>query len=55
MDRSQRSPYVKTILRGREGDLSTTLKDATSRQLREATLSAQAGLQPRGIRYANTA
>ena len=52
---AQMSPYGQTIIRGRTGDLSTTLKDATSRQLREATLAAQAGLQPRGIRYANTA
>ena len=52
---AQMSPYGQTIIRGRAGDLSTTLKDATSRQLREATIAAQAGLQPRGIRYANTA
>ena len=55
MDRSQRSPYVKTILRGRAGDLSSSMKDATSKQLYNATLAAQAGLQPRGIRYASTA
>ena len=52
---AQMSPYGQTIIRGRTGDLSASMKDATSRQLREATISAQAGLQPRGIRYANTA
>ena len=52
---AQMSPYGQTIMRGRAGDLSTSLKDATGRQLYNATLAAQAGLQPRGIRYANTA
>ena len=55
MDRSQRSPYVKTVLRGKAGDLSASMKEATAKQLYNATLAAQAGLQPRGIRYANTA
>jgi hypothetical protein len=52
---AQNSPYGQTIIRGRAGDLSASMKDATSRQLREATLSSQAGLQPRGIRYASAA
>jgi len=52
---AQNSPYGQTIIRGRAGDLSASMKDATSRQLREATLAAQAGLQPRGIRYASAA
>ena len=55
MDRNQRSPYVKTVLRGKAGDLSASMKQATAQQLYNATLAAQAGLQPRGIRYANTA
>jgi len=53
---AQNSPYGQTIIRGRTGDLSTTLKDATTRQLYAATQAAQAGLgRPAGIRYANTA
>jgi len=52
---AQMSPYGQTIMRGRSGDLSASMKDATAKQLYQATLSAQAGLQPRGIRYANTA
>ena len=38
-------------------NLSTTLKDATTRQLYAATNAALAGIPntPRGIRYANTA
>ena len=52
---AQMSPYGQTIIRGRTGDLSASMKDATAKQLYQATLAAQAGLQPRGIRYANTA
>jgi len=53
---AQMSPYGQTIIRGRTGDLSASMKDATTRQLYAATQAAQAGLaRPAGIRYANTA
>jgi len=52
---AQMSPYGQTIIRGRTGDLSASMKDATVRQLYAATQAAQAGLaRPAGIRYANT-
>jgi len=52
---AQMSPYGQTIIRGRTGDLSASMKDATTRQLYAATQAAQAGLgRPAGIRYANT-
>ena len=53
---AQMSPYGQTIIRGRTGDLSASMKEATARQLYAATQAAQAGLaRPAGIRYANTA
>jgi hypothetical protein len=52
---AQMSPYGQTIIRGRSGDLSASMKEATARQLYAATQAAQAGLgRPAGIRYANT-
>lgn len=52
---AQMSPYGQTIMRGRSGDLSASMKEATARQLYAATQAAQAGLgRPAGIRYANT-
>ena len=52
---AQMSPYGQTIMRGRSGDLSASMKDATTKQLYAATQAAQSGLgRPAGIRYANT-
>ena len=52
---AQMSPYGQTIMRGRSGDLSASMKEAPARQLYAATQAAQAGLgRPAGIRYANT-
>ena len=52
---AQMSPYGQTIMRGRSGDLSASMKEATARQLYAATQAAQAGVgRPAGIRYANT-